>query len=95
MKNHSGLPASRVVEFNWNVTAHGDVREGKWMGKWRMEWVASTLHTTSEHDVSSICTADAHTSAASSVPQPAASLRTPVVVVVVTVKQELTVWRTC
>jgi len=30
-----------------------------------MEWVASTLHTTSEHDVSSITTADAHTSAAS------------------------------
>ena len=31
-----------------------------------MEWVASTLHTTLEHDVSSITTADAHTSAASS-----------------------------
>jgi hypothetical protein len=31
-----------------------------------MEWVASTLHTTSERDVSSITTADAHTSAASS-----------------------------
>ena len=30
-----------------------------------MEWVASTLHTTSEHGVSSITTADAHTSAAS------------------------------
>jgi hypothetical protein len=29
-----------------------------------MEWVASTLHTTSEHGVSSIITADAHTSAA-------------------------------
>jgi len=29
-----------------------------------MEWVASTLHTTSEHGVSSITTAaDAHTSA--------------------------------
>ena len=27
-------------------------------GKWRMEWVASTLHTTSEHGVSSITTAD-------------------------------------
>jgi len=38
-------------------------------GNWRMEWVASTLHTTSEHDISSITTiitADAHTSAASS-----------------------------
>ena len=31
-----------------------------------MVWVASTLHTTSEHGVSSITTADAHTSAASS-----------------------------
>jgi len=31
-----------------------------------MEWVASTLHTTSEHGVSNITTADAHTSAASS-----------------------------
>jgi len=33
-----------------------------------MEWVASTLHTTSEIGVSSITTADAHTSAASSRP---------------------------
>jgi hypothetical protein len=31
-----------------------------------MEWVASTLHTTSEHGVSSITTADALTSATSS-----------------------------
>jgi len=31
-----------------------------------MEWLASTLHTTSEHGVSSITTADAHTSTASS-----------------------------
>jgi len=31
-----------------------------------MEWVASTLHATSEHGVSSVTTADAHTSAASS-----------------------------
>jgi len=31
-----------------------------------MEWLASTLHTTSERGVSSITTADAHTSAASS-----------------------------
>jgi len=41
-------------------------RERKWRGNWRMEWVASTLHTTSEHGVSSITTADAHTSAARS-----------------------------
>jgi len=31
-----------------------------------MEWVDSTVHTTSEHGVSSITTADAHNSAASS-----------------------------
>jgi len=36
---------------------------GKWRRIWRIEWVASTLHTTSEHGVSSITTADAHTSA--------------------------------
>jgi len=46
--------------------AHGDGREGKWRGNWRMEWVASTLHATWEHGVSIITTADAHTSAASS-----------------------------
>jgi hypothetical protein len=55
-----------VVESSWNVMAHGDAREGKWRGNWRMEWVASTLPTTSEHGVSSITTADAHTSASSS-----------------------------
>jgi hypothetical protein len=55
-----------LVKSSWNVIAHGDARKGKWRGKWRMEWVASTLHTTSEHGVSSITTADAHTSAASS-----------------------------
>jgi hypothetical protein len=56
----------RVVS-SWNVMAHGDAREGKWRGNWRMEWVASILHTTSEHGVSSITTittADAYTSAA-------------------------------
>ena len=41
-------------------------REGKWRGNWRMQWVASTLNTTSEHGVSNITTANAHTSAASS-----------------------------
>jgi hypothetical protein len=46
--------------------AHGDAREGKWRENWRMELVASTLHTTSEHGVSSITTAEAHTSADSS-----------------------------
>jgi hypothetical protein len=55
-----------TVESSWNVMAHGDTREGKWRGNWRMEWVAIKLHTTSEHGVSSITTADAHTSTASS-----------------------------
>jgi hypothetical protein len=54
------------VESSWNVMTLGDAREGKWRGNWRMEWVSSTLHTTSEHGISSITTADAHTSAASS-----------------------------
>ena len=45
--------------------AHGDAQEGKWRGNWQMEWVARTLHTTSEHGVSSITTADAHTAASS------------------------------
>ena len=57
---------SCLVDSSWNVMAHGDAREGKWRGNWRMQWVASTLHTTSEHGVSSISSADAHTSAASS-----------------------------
>ena len=34
-----------------NVTAHGDAWEEKWRGNWQMEWVASTLQTTSEHGV--------------------------------------------
>jgi len=53
------------VEPSWNVMAHGDAPEGKWRGNWRVECVASTLHTTSEHGVSSITTADARISAAS------------------------------
>ena len=56
----------RLLECVWNLMAHGDAQEGKWRGNWWMEWVASTLHTTSEHGVSSITTADAHTLAASS-----------------------------
>jgi len=46
--------------------AHGDAREGQWGGHWRTKWVASSLHTTSEHGVTIITTADAHKSAASS-----------------------------
>jgi hypothetical protein len=58
--------ARNCVESSWNVIAHVDAGGGgKWRGKWRMLWVGSTLHTTSEHGVSSITAADAHTSAAS------------------------------
>jgi len=46
--------------------ANGDAWEGKWRGNWRMDWVPSTLHTTSEHGVSSITTADAYILATSS-----------------------------
>ena len=55
-----GAPFVDQVECSRNVMAHGNARDGK------LEWVASTLHTTSEHGVSSITTADAHTSAVSS-----------------------------
>ena len=55
-----------VYNSSCNVLAHGEAREGKWRGNWRMEWVASTLHTTLEHGVSSVTIADAHTSAAMS-----------------------------
>ena len=36
------------LDSSWNVMAHGDELEGKSRGKCRMEWVASTLHSTSE-----------------------------------------------
>ena len=32
-----------MVELVRNLMAHGEAREGKWRGNWRMEWVASTL----------------------------------------------------
>jgi hypothetical protein len=63
---HTHHHSITIVDSGWNVMAHGDARERKWRGNWRMEWVASTLHATSEHGVSSIITADVHTSAASS-----------------------------
>jgi len=56
----------KLLEYSWNMMAYGDAREVKWRGNWWMEWVASILHTTSEHGVSNITTADAQTSAASS-----------------------------
>ena len=56
----------KKVDSIWNVMVHGDAREGKWRWNWRMELVASILHATSEHGVSSITNADSHTSAAGS-----------------------------
>jgi len=50
------------VEMWWHTVTHGSGSEGET----RMECVASTLHTTSEHGVYSITTADAHNSVASS-----------------------------
>ena len=38
-----------IADSSWNVMAHGNAREGKWRGNWWMQWVASTLHTTSEY----------------------------------------------
>jgi hypothetical protein len=51
----SGLVDS--VEMWWHKVGASE-------GETRMEWVASTLPTTSEHGVSSITASDAHTSAA-------------------------------
>jgi hypothetical protein len=45
-----------AVEMLWHTFTQGSGVKG---GKCRMEWVASTRHTTSEHGVSSITTADA------------------------------------
>ena len=64
-ETREGLSGPVFVESSWNVMAHGDARDEKWGGNWRMECVASTLHTTPEHGVSSIITADAHNSVAS------------------------------
>jgi hypothetical protein len=50
----ASLSPNILLESSWNVMAPTDARERKWRGKWQMEWVASTLHITSEHSVSSI-----------------------------------------
>ena len=57
------------VESSWNVMAHGDVREEKWRGNMRMEWVTGKRHMTAEHRlVRAVQTlqADVHSSPASS-----------------------------
>ena len=38
-----GSSMPRLLELVRNVVAHGNARDGKWRGNWRMEWVASTL----------------------------------------------------
>jgi hypothetical protein len=42
------------VQFKCDGTRWRTGGGGEWRGNWRMEWVASTLHTTSEHGVSCI-----------------------------------------
>ena len=63
---HNLEVCNSLVEYSWNVMAHGDEWEGNWRGNWRMEWVASTRQTTSENGVSNVTTTDACTSATSS-----------------------------
>jgi hypothetical protein len=65
-KHLSDMRNKQIVDSTWNVMAHGDVRDGKWRENWRKKWVTSSFHTTSEHGISNITTAEAHTSAASS-----------------------------
>jgi hypothetical protein len=60
-RQHVNMPNRNRVQLK-----HGDTRQGKRRGNWRMQLVASIQHTTSEHGVSSITTADAYISAASS-----------------------------
>ena len=60
---------SRTVESSWNVMAHGDVREEKWKGSKRMQWVTSKRHMTAEHRLAravQTLQADVHSSPASS-----------------------------
>jgi hypothetical protein len=63
---HTPTPTNKHTQTHTHIQTHINTGEGKWRENWRMEWVASTLHITSEHGKSSITTADAHTSAASS-----------------------------
>ena len=40
-----------VLEWKWNLMAHGDAREEKWKGKRRMERVASSFKLDSEQSI--------------------------------------------
>jgi len=57
---------TQYVEWKRNLMAHGDAREEKWMGKEANGVGSQQSGTVSEHVLSSITTADAHISAASS-----------------------------
>jgi hypothetical protein len=59
----------RRVDYVWNVMAHGDAREEKWRGNWRMEWVTSKHHIAAEHKLAravQTLQADVYSSPASS-----------------------------
>ena len=60
------LPASLSVYCVRNVVTHEDARDGEVKGKLANGVGSQYSHTTSQHGVSSITNADAHTSAASS-----------------------------
>ena len=56
-----------MIEFVWNLLAHGDAQwEGEVKGKLANGLGSQYSHVTSERGLSSITQADAHTSAASS-----------------------------
>ena len=57
---------AHLLDSSWNMMAYGDAREGKWRGNWRMKWCSQYTSHYLGNGVSSITTADAHTSAASS-----------------------------
>jgi len=48
-RNARNVCNARWADCFWNVMAHGDAREEKWRGKWRMEWVTSKRRITAEH----------------------------------------------
>ena len=43
LDSQTASTSTHRVKLVRNLVAHGDAREGKWRGNWRMEWVTSTL----------------------------------------------------
>ena len=66
MLSQGVMSSKKANRVHWKCDGTRWRTGGEAKGNWRMQWVASALHTTSDHGVSSITTADAHTSAASS-----------------------------